>query len=182
MVEEKSYMVDIQWQGWTDISVSRYIWLIPIHIPIYRYRQMGYRYRPYLYRYLYRLIWISVISVSAKYRLKYMDIGQNIGIYRPKASYRLNIGQNDNIGIGIGDRYVGSNISVSAKISAGIIYRYLYRLNPYQSNPRPSGTRSPRHSSPWALGCQALGRQALSRQAVSRSIFTHGRNTYIMTV
>ena len=51
-----------------------------------------------------------------------MDIGQNIGIYRSKASYRLNIGQNENIGIGIGDRYVGANISVSVKI---------YRLGEY---------------------------------------------------
>jgi hypothetical protein len=32
-----------------------------------------------------------------------MDIGKNIGIYRPKATYSLNIGQNENIGIGIGD-------------------------------------------------------------------------------
>jgi hypothetical protein len=66
-----------------------------------------------------------------------MDIGQNIGIYRPKASYWLNIGQNENIGIGIGDRYVGADILVSAKISAGRIYRYLYRLDPYRSNPSP---------------------------------------------
>jgi hypothetical protein len=111
----------------------------PWHWQLYSSRQMGYRYRPYRYRYLYRLIWISVISVSAKYRLKYMDIGQYIGIYRPKASYRPNIGQNENIGIGIGDRYVGANISVSvsAKISAGRIYlyRYRYRLDPYRSNP-----------------------------------------------
>ena len=61
-----------------------------------------------------------------------MDIGQNI-------SYRSNIGQNENIGIGIGGRYVGANISVSvsAKISAGRIYlyRYWYLLGPYRSNP-----------------------------------------------
>jgi hypothetical protein len=46
-----------------------------------------------------------------------MDIGQN-------TSYRSNIGQKENIGIGIGGRYVGANIyvSVSAKISAGKIY------------------------------------------------------------
>jgi hypothetical protein len=60
-----------------------------------------------------------------------MIIGRNIGIYRQKASYRLNIGQDENIGIG--DGYVGANISVSAKISAGRIYRY--RLDPYRSNP-----------------------------------------------
>jgi hypothetical protein len=115
--------------------VSRYLWPIPIQIPIYRYWQMGYWYRPYQYRYLYRLIWISVILVSAKYWLKYVDIGQKIGIYRPKASYRLNIGQNENIGIG--DRYVGANLSVSAKISAGrmYLYWYRYRLDPYWSNP-----------------------------------------------
>ena len=77
-------------RGWTDILVSRYIWAILI--PIYRYQQTGYRYQPYWNRHLYWLLWISVISVSAKYRLKYMDIGQNITIYRPKyqlsAKYR----------------------------------------------------------------------------------------------
>ena len=66
-----------------------------------------------------------------------MDIGQNIGIYRPKyqlsAKYRPNIGQNENTGIDIDDQYVGANISVSAKISAGRIYRY--QLDPYRSNP-----------------------------------------------
>ena len=62
-----------------------------------------------------------------------MDIGQYIGqnsIYRP----------NENIGIGIGGRYVGANISVSvsANISARNIYRYWYRyrLDPYQSIPK----------------------------------------------
>ena len=49
-------------------------------------------------------------------------IGQNI-------SYRLNIGQNENIGC----RYVGTNISVLANISAGRIYQYW--RDPYQSNP-----------------------------------------------
>jgi hypothetical protein len=65
-----------------------------------------------------------------------MDIGQIIGIYRPKASYRPNIGPNENIGIGIGDRYVNANISVSAKILAGRIYLYRHRLDPYRSNPK----------------------------------------------
>ena len=74
------------------IGIDRYIGLpiyLAIPIPIYRYRQTGYRYRPYRYLYLYRLLWISVISVSAKYRLKYMYIGHNIGIYRPK--YKLSV-------------------------------------------------------------------------------------------
>ena len=42
-------------------------------------------------------------------------IGQN-------TSYRLNIGQNENICIGIIGRYVGANISVSAKLLAWKIY------------------------------------------------------------
>jgi hypothetical protein len=105
------------------ISVGRYI----RPITIYRYRQTGYRYRPYRYW----LLWISVILVSAKYRLKYMDIGQNIG---QNTSYQPNIGQNENIGIG--GRYVSANKSVSERISAGRIYlyRYRYRLDSYQSN------------------------------------------------
>ena len=85
----------------------------PIPIPIYRYRQTGYRYRPYRYRYLYQLLWISVISVSVKYRLKHMDIGQNKAYIGQNTSYRPNIGQNENIGIGIGGRYVCANISVA---------------------------------------------------------------------
>ena len=50
----------------TDISVSAN----PISVSAYQYR--------------YRLsaTWISAISVSAEYRLKKMDIGQNIGKYR----------------------------------------------------------------------------------------------------
>ena len=128
---------------------------------------MGYWYRPYRYRYLYRLIWISVISVSAKYRLKYMDIGKNIGIYRPKASYRLNIGQHENIGIGIGGRYVGANISVSVseKISALRIYLYRYRPDPYRSNPtvapwcEASTTLCTKNSQNWFWSvCAVLGR------------------------
>ena len=59
---------------------------------------------------------IGIGQISAKirgYRPNYLSayISQN-------ASYRVNIGQNENIGIGVGGRYVGSNISVSAKISA----------------------------------------------------------------
>jgi hypothetical protein len=53
-----------------------------------------------------------------------MDIGQNITIYRPKASYRLNFGQNENIGIGIGDRYVGIGEHIgwdTVSVSAGPI-------------------------------------------------------------
>ena len=115
-----------------NIPVSRYIWPIPIPIPMYR--QSGYQYRPYRYWHWYRLLWISVISVLAKYRLKYKDIGQNI-------RYRSNVGQN--INIGIGGRYVGANISVlvSAKISALRIYlyRYRYRPDPYRSNPNQKG-------------------------------------------
>jgi hypothetical protein len=60
----------------------------------------------YLYLYLYQPLWISVISVLAKYWLKYMDIG----IYRP------NFGKNQNIGIG--RQHLVANISVLAKISA----------------------------------------------------------------
>ena len=77
-----------------------------------------YRYRPNIGK----NTWISV-KISAY-------IGQN-------TRYRSNIGQNENIGIGIGGRYVGANISVSvsAKISAGRIYLYRYRLDPYRSNP-----------------------------------------------
>jgi hypothetical protein len=62
--------------------------------------------------------------VSAKYQLKILDIGQNIGLYRPfdrlSAKYRLR----ENIGIGIGGQYLCPNISVSvsAKISARNIY------------------------------------------------------------
>jgi hypothetical protein len=52
-----------------------------------------------------------------------MNIDQNIGIYRPKPRYRLNIGQNENIGIGICDRYVGANIWYR--------YRQKYRLGKY---------------------------------------------------
>jgi hypothetical protein len=65
-----------------------------------------------------------------------MNIGQNIGIHRQNNSYQLNIGQNENICIGIGCRYVGANISVFAKILAGRIY--WYRLDPYRyrSNPK----------------------------------------------
>ena len=59
--------------GQTNILISLYIWPIPI-----------YRYRPYRYQPLYWLLCISVISVSAKYRLKYMDICQNIGKYWPE--------------------------------------------------------------------------------------------------
>jgi hypothetical protein len=63
-----------------------------------------------------------------------MGISQNIGIYRPKVSNWLDIGQNENIGIGICDRYVGANISVSTNILAMRIYLYRYRLDPYRSN------------------------------------------------
>jgi hypothetical protein len=59
--------------------------------------------------------------------LQLQTCGQN-------TSYRPNIGQNENIGIGIGGRYVGANISVSAKVSAVRIYLYRYRLDPYRSN------------------------------------------------
>jgi hypothetical protein len=69
------------------------------------------------------------ISVSAKYRLKSLDIGQNTGIYQP------NISLGKNIGIGIGGRYVYPNISVSAKILARTIYQYW--LDPYRSIPKP---------------------------------------------
>ena len=39
-----------------------------------------------------------------------------------RTSYWSNIGEKENIGIG--GRYVGANIKVSAKISVGRIYRY----------------------------------------------------------
>jgi hypothetical protein len=45
------------------------------------------------------------------------------------------VSQNENIGIGIGGRYVVANILVLAKISAGMIYQYRYWLDPYRSNP-----------------------------------------------
>ena len=66
-----------------------------------------------------------------------MDIGQNKAYIGQNTSYRPNIGQNENIGIGIGGRYVCANISVavSAKILAGRIYLYRYRLDPYRFNP-----------------------------------------------
>jgi hypothetical protein len=118
--------------------------------PIYRLADICGRYR-YRHRYRYICIskwdigigricigiWISVISVSAKYQLKYMDIGQNISLDRQKAGYQLNISQNENIDIGIGDQYLGVNISVSAKILDVRIYLYRnrFRLDPYRSNP-----------------------------------------------
>jgi hypothetical protein len=61
------------------------------------------------------------ISVSAKYRLQSLDIGQNIGLYRLfhrlSAKYRLW----KNIGIGIGGQFIYPNISVSAEISGTYI-------------------------------------------------------------
>jgi hypothetical protein len=72
-----------------------------------------------IYRYRYRYIGmangislsaISVsVSVSVNLDIGYIGIGQilaKIHGYRPKASYWLNIGHNENIGIGIGDRYM----------------------------------------------------------------------------
>jgi hypothetical protein len=90
---------------------------------------------------------ISVsVSVSATLDICYIGIGQvsvKILGYRPKYRQISDkipvIGQDENISIGIGGRYVGANISVSAKISAGRIYRY--RLDPYRSNPNEQGMR-----------------------------------------
>jgi hypothetical protein len=68
--------------------------------------------------------WISAILVSAKYRLKNLDIGQNIGKYRylgkisTKYWLRKHIGVSKNISIGL------AKISVLAKISPWRKYRY----------------------------------------------------------
>ena len=78
-------------KGWTDISVCRYIW----PIPIYRYRKTGYRYQPYQYRFWYRFLWISVISVSSKihgYRPKYQHISAKIpGIGQISAKMKISV-------------------------------------------------------------------------------------------
>jgi hypothetical protein len=89
--------------------------------------------------------WISVL-VLATLDVGYIGIGQIsakiLAYIGQNTMYRPNISQHDNIGIGIGGRYVGANISVtvsvSAKISDGNIYRYWYRLDPYRSNPTSS--------------------------------------------
>ena len=73
---------------------------------------------------------ISGISVSAKYRLKSLDIGQNIGIFN---DYLPNIDLGKSIGIGGGYVYPNISVSVLAIISAMNIYRY--RLDLYWSNP-----------------------------------------------
>jgi hypothetical protein len=115
----------------TDISVSanRILALaISVSASVLAYLYIGY---------------ISIGQISDKihgYRPKYRHISakMKISVLVLVANmllliYPLNIGQNENIVIGIGGRYVGSNLSVSAKILAGKIYRY--RLEPYRSNP-----------------------------------------------
>ena len=82
---------------------------------------------------------ISVsVFVSATLDIGYIGVGQ-ISVKIPgnqHLSARIpGIGQNENNGIGIGGQYVGSSISVLAKISAGTMYRYRYQLDPYRSNP-----------------------------------------------
>jgi hypothetical protein len=71
-------------------------------------------------------------SLSANIDIGYIGIGRisvKIHGYRPKyrhISAKIQvIGQNVYISIGISGRYVGANISVSAKISAVRIYLYL---------------------------------------------------------
>jgi hypothetical protein len=86
----------------------------------------------YQYRYWLSATWISAISVSGKYQLKNLDIGQYIGKYRYLglilAKYRVRkhidqnidiglvkyrywqkyrLGENIGIGIGIGSTHIG---------------------------------------------------------------------------
>ena len=93
-----------------------------------------------------KLVSANWISVSAALDIGYQpNIGRNTWIsvkmlayIGQNTSFRPNIGQNENIGIGGG--YVGANISVSAKMLAGRIYRYWYRLAPYLSDPSLKAT------------------------------------------
>ena len=74
--------------------------------------------------YLYRLLLISVISVSAKYWLEYMDMGHNMGQISTKMKISVSV-TDMLVLIGIGKNIAWDNISVLVLVSA----------DPYLSNP-----------------------------------------------